>query len=401
MEWLEQDVCFARGFRAAGVSCGIKESGNKDLAMLISDEPCVAFGVFTQNTVVAAPVVWCRKVLQENAQNVRAVVVNSGNANACTGEQGHQDNLKIAQLASQLLGLQPKQVLVSSTGIIGHTLPMQKIEQGMPLAAQSLNNSQNDFAKAIMTTDTFPKKAAIKIVLSNGAEIRLGGCSKGAGMIHPNMATMLAYITTDLALPLSFQKSFAQMVKFSFNAITVDGDTSTNDSCIMLANASSGIHLDELGLEDRKLFLEALQQLMVRLAKLIVKDGEGATKFVTFRATGLASNDEALIAARKVAQSLLVKTALFGQDPNWGRILAALGTSGVEFNPAATEIWYEDVCLFKQGVPQNPEFATLKKITSRKEITITMNLGPGVGCAEAYTCDLSYDYVKINAEYTT
>jgi glutamate N-acetyltransferase / amino-acid N-acetyltransferase len=401
MEWFEQDVCFARGFKAAGVRCGIKDSGNHDLALLVSDLPSLAFGAFTRNTVVAAPVTWCRKVLQNNAANVQAVVINSGNANACTGLQGEADTEFMATKVAHSLGLQATQVLVSSTGIIGRTLPMTKVQQGIEDAAKGLQSSVNDFAQAIMTTDTFPKKAAIKIVLGGGQEVRIGGCSKGAGMIHPDMATMLAFITTDLGLPLGFQQHFSQMVQFSFNAITVDGDTSTNDSCIMLANAASGLHWDDLNEADRKLFTDGLQQLMNRLAKLIVLDGEGATKFVTFRAKGALSNYEALKAARKVAQSLLVKTALFGQDPNWGRILAALGTSGVEFDPSQVEIWYEDVCLFKQGTPQKPDSIRLKEVTSGKEITITMILGSGVGCADAYTCDLSYDYVKINAEYST
>ena len=393
-------VCFPKGFSAAGINAGIKPSGNLDLALLYSKEPARCFATFTKNQVQAAPILYDKEVLAvKNAIN--AVIVNSGNANACTGKQGYVDAVSMAELIEKELNLDKFSVLVSSTGVIGHTLPMKKISAAIPELVKNLSDEHSElFAKAICTTDTAIKIGAVSLHTAKG-EIRFGGSCKGSGMIHPNMATMLAYITTDLRLPEGFLTEFRTMVNESFNSITVDGDMSTNDTCILLANGQSGVFLSDLSITEQSNVRNALFELMKHLALQIVKDGEGATKRVEIEVCGARSKAEAMQVAKAIATSNLVKCALFGEDPNWGRILSSAGASGVAFPASKLSLYFEDTHLVKDGVPVKIAQEKLAEIVKRKEYKVSLDLCVGDFKASVYTCDLSYDYVKINAEYTT
>jgi len=393
-------VCFPKGFLAAGVKAGIKASGNLDLALLYSKEPARCFATFTKNQVQAAPVLYCKEVLSEK-EAVSAVIVNSGNANACTGEQGNADAASMALIAEKELGICARSVLVGSTGVIGHKLPMDKIKAAIPGLVKDLNESNSElFARAICTTDTIIKTGCVSVQTSQG-EIRFGGSCKGSGMIHPNMATMLAYITTDLKLPVDFSQEFKALVNESFNAITVDGDMSTNDTCILLANGQSGISLSDLSITDQSNVRAALFDLMKYLAVKIVEDGEGATKKVEIEVCGARNKSEAMQVAKSIATSNLVKCALFGCDPNWGRIVSSAGASGVAFAASNISLYFEGEQVVKNGMPTEISAGILKEIVKRKEYKISLDLGLGDSKVSVYTCDLSYDYVKINAEYTT
>lgn len=393
-------VCTPQGFYAAGIRAGIKASGNPDLALLWSERPARCFGVFTTNKVQAAPVLYDKEILAAGGL-VSGVIVNSGNANACTGPEGLRDAKRMAELTESALDLPAQSVLVCSTGVIGHCLPMDKIEAAIPVvrAALDLNGSES-FANAIMTTDTRNKTLGAEVQTELGL-VRIGGACKGSGMIHPNMATMLAYITTDLELPPDFAEEFRAWNDESFNAISVDGDTSTNDTCILLANGMSGINYRELGLSSQGDIRRAIASLMRELAIKIVRDGEGATKLVEIVVEGSRTRADALKIARFVATSNLVKCAMFGQDPNWGRILSSAGSSGGELDPNCTDLFFEEIEVLHNGRPLECEKAALREVVSRKEYKITLRLNLGTASASAFTCDLSYDYVKINAEYTT
>ncbi len=417
------------GFSFAGVAAGIKKTGALDLALIASDRPCAAAAVFTQNKFPAAPVLYDRALIAENPAGLRAVAINAGCANACTGDAGLADAAEMAALTEAALGLPPRSAAVMSTGVIGPRLPMPKIAAGLQAAARQLSpHGWEDAARAIMTTDTRPKVAFREV---NGA--RLFGMCKGAGMIHPNMATMLAAIVTDAAIePAVSQLMLRSAVDVSFNAISVDGDTSTNDTVLLLANGASGTPetrlLKEIG------FLEALTSLCTDLAQQIVRDGEGATKFIAIHVTGAASDEDAKKAAKAVANSPLVKTAFYGGDANWGRILAAVGYSGAAVEPDKTDLWIargvdgnaetgeqsdmgtgrsgeEETAGYEhsraalqlvragQPLPYSEEMASA--IFAEREISVKIALGLGNGHATVWTCDLSHAYVDINGHYRT
>jgi glutamate N-acetyltransferase/amino-acid N-acetyltransferase len=390
-----------RGFRASGLHCGIKKA-RKDLALVVSDVPASCGATFTQNRVPAAPVVLDKEQLARSPF-VRALVVNSGNANACTGARGMEDARMMISTTARALRLHESEVLVSSTGVIGQLLPMEKIAQGIPLAVQALSKEGGDAAaEAILTTDTFVKQLAVGTTL-NGVPVTLGGMAKGSGMIAPNMATMLAFMSTDAAVaPELLRRSLKRAVDRSFNRITVDGDTSTNDMALVLANGLAGNPMltseADPGHEE---FTAALEHLLVRLSKMIVMDGEGATKFVEITVGGAHSESDAVRAARAVANSNLVKTAINGEDANWGRIIAAVGNAGIEFQPEETEIYLGTVPILRRNYQVDFSEEEASKVLHEKEIAIRIQLNGGTSSATFWTCDLSKDYVAINANYRT
>jgi glutamate N-acetyltransferase/amino-acid N-acetyltransferase len=394
-------ITAAAGFSAAGVHCGIKKS-KKDLALVVSETLATAAGIFTQNKVVAAPVVLDREHLAMQPL-ARAIAVNSGNANACTGDQGLRDARAMAQKAARLVGARETEVLVSSTGVIGQHLPIAKVLSGIELAFAHVSRSgHKDAAEGIMTTDTFLKEAAVSFSL-DGSAVTVGGMAKGSGMIAPNMATMLAFVTSDVRIaPGVLQDVLRQTAHVSFNRITVDGDTSTNDMVLVLANGVAGnAEIRGPGDAGYREFASALETVMVKLSKMIVSDGEGATKFVEIRVTGARTEADADRAARAVANSSLVKTAIHGEDANWGRILAAVGYSGIDFDPAEVSIDFGKVPILRRhyGIAFSEEEA--KRVLQQKEIVVTIDLHQGTAGAVFWTCDLSKDYVAINANYRT
>ncbi len=393
MKWIKKSVCFPEGFKSSGIRCGIKKEG-LDLGLLCSDEPCRVAAVFTTNRVKAAPVIVSQRKLKEK-DLFRGVVVNSGNANCCTGMKGIEDAKEMAKLAARHLGIPEDEILVCSTGVIGEPLPMDKIREGIPLAVQALSEEDGDFSRSILTTDTHPKTLAVEVE-ERDFRFRIGGCAKGAGMIYPNMATMLAFITTDVELPADvLQKALKEAVNASFNRISVDGDQSTNDTVMLFSKTGR-----PLPSELYSRFKDALTRLCESLALMIVSDGEGATKVVKVVVEGAPSEEDAEKAARKIANSLLFKTALFGEDPNWGRIMGALGASGAEINPEIVDIYYDNIKLVSGGMLSSKKAEEeAKKIMKRDRIEIKVDLKLGKGRYHVWTCDLSYDYVRINAEY--
>lgn len=386
-----------RGFRASGIHCGIKRE-RADLALLVSDVPASAAGVFTTNRVQAAPVRYTRRAVA--AGRAQAIVINSGNANACTGEPGLEDAAEMALLSAAALGLDRDLVLVASTGVIGVPLPMEAIRRGIPMAAVTLEADGTAAAEAIRTTDKFPKTAACRLEIG-GVTVTIGGMAKGAGMIHPNLATTLCFLTTDAALPPAVLRGALQRaVAESFNSITVDGDTSTNDTVLLLANGQAGGAPITNG-EALTRFTAGLTLVAAELAKMVVKDGEGATKLVEIRVDGALSNAEAHQAAMTVANSLLVKTALHGGEPNWGRILAALGRSGVEMAEETTDVFFGELAIVRGGLGVPGVWDAAAAALEQKEVTIGIRLGVGNGAARAWTSDLSEEYVRINGSYTS
>ena len=400
MKMISGSVTAPKGFKAGGVSCGIKKNNQPDLALIVSDLPATAAGIFTTNKVQAAPVLLSKQHLQNG--HAQAIIANSGNANACVGPVGDQTALTMAETAGQLFKLKKEDVLVASTGVIGVQLPVAKIQTGLLQKSDIVSNTGGSAAaKAIMTTDTFPKEAAVEFEL-DGQTVKIGGIAKGSGMIHPNMATMLGFITSDAAIsPKMLQQALLEAGEHSFNRITVDGDTSTNDSLIALANGMAGNReIDVIG-PDYQLFLTGLTTVCLELAKMVAKDGEGATKLVEIKVTAAASEAEAVKLGKSIATSNLVKTAIFGEDANWGRILAAAGYSGVEFNPAQVDIYLGDLLVCQGGVGLEFDETQAKAILAQKELLISVHLGTGTNTASVWTCDLSYDYVKINGSYRT
>ena len=393
-------VTAAEGYRAAGVHSGIKFK-NADLALVVSQPPAAVAGTFTQNKVQAAPVKLCRARLAGGKAS--AIVINSGSANACTGPQGMLDAERTAQIAAQALGVPEATVFCCSTGTIGKPLPMDKIEVGIALAAASLSEHGGDAAaKAIMTTDAVDKQVAVEFRV-DGRVVRVGGMCKGAGMICPNMATMLGFITTDAAVEQpALQACLRAAVRKSFNRISVDNDQSTNDTVFLLANGVAGNSPLNPAHPDWALFCAAVTEVARELAFKIVKDGEGATRFVTVTVKGAASDADAAKATRAIANSLLVKTSWYGGDPNWGRVNAAVGYSGAEVDPDRVEIRFDGICAVRNGV-KAPEFALkeLEKILAQKAFGLEVDLHLGQGADTVYTCDCSIEYVKINSEYTT
>ena len=400
IETIGGGVATPKGFRAIGISAGIKATpGALDLALLVSEQPAAAAAVFTTNLAQAAPVTVSREHLARSGGVARAVVVNSGCANACTGESGLRDARAMTTDTAQLVGCPVEQVLVASTGVIGVALPIDKIRQGLPVAFHALGASDGSLAAhAIMTTDPFPKEAAARVGI-NGRDITIGGMAKGSGMIEPMMATMLAFVTTDAGVPKTLlDRALREVVNDTFNAITVDGDSSTNDSVMMLANGASGVTVDESSYD---VFADALRSVCLRLALGIVRGGEGATKLVTVNVTGAISSPEARKAAKAIANSLLVKTAIHGGDPNWGRLIAVAGRAGVGFELNRAQVMIGPIVLFKDGRPYDenaPEAASYLKNT---DIVVSVDLGVGHASSTVWTCDLSAEYVRINAEYRT
>jgi glutamate N-acetyltransferase / amino-acid N-acetyltransferase len=408
------------GFTFAGVAAGIKKTGASDLALIVSDRPCSAAATFTRNAFPAAPVLYDRALVAENAAGLRAVAINAGCANACTGEVGLADAEAMAGLTEAALGLPPRSAAVMSTGVIGPRLPMDRIAAGIRQAVGELSTDGWDAAAhAIMTTDTRPKTAFREI---DG--VRIFGMCKGAGMIHPNMATMLAVIVTDAVIePALLAESLSQAVDVSFNCISIDGDMSTNDTVLLLANGAADLKLEAGSsktltstLASTSAFASALTSLCTDLAQQIVRDGEGATKFITIRVEGAASDAEARAAAKAVANSPLVKTAFYGGDANWGRILAAVGYSGATVDPGKADLWItagtgdgdtetrghgDALQLVRAGQPLSYSEEAASAIFAGPEITVAIKLGLGDGQATVWTCDLSHDYVSINGHYRT
>ena len=395
-----------KGFKSVGMHIGLKKS-KKDLAVIFSETPAIAAAVYTTNTVKAAPILWCQK-LTENKSKIRAIVVNSGNANACTGSHGYLHTEITAEAAAKFLGVQPNEVLVASTGVIGVPLPIETILSGLKKACPLISSGEQgalDAATAIMTTDTFPKEIAVELEI-DGKPVRIAGIAKGSGMIHPNMATMLAFITTDADITENMlELALSETVADTYNMISVDGDTSTNDMVAVLANSEADNTL--IDKEDEKYFLfrDALYIVNRHLAQQIIKDGEGASKFLEVAVNGAVSQPDARLIAKSVISSSLVKTAFFGEDANWGRILCAMGYSGGYFDQSKTNITFESsagtITLMRDGLPIKFDEVQAKKILKENEIRILINLADGDSQATAWGCDLSYEYVKINGEYRT
>lgn len=398
---IQGGITAPKGFKAAGVKAGIKKSGKEDVAVIYSESPASAAAVFTTNAMAASAVQVSREVAAKG--KARAIVVNSGNANACTGEQGLADAREMAEMTASLLELAADEVFVASTGIIGVFLPLDKVKSGIKKAVAELSVAGYDKALAgIMTTDTFPKVTAYEFGVG-GVTGRVAGIAKGAGMISPNMATLLSFITTDVAIaPAALKQALAEAVNFSFNSITVDGDMSTNDTCAILANGQAGNKTIENANDPAYgEFVAALTAALTDLAKLVVRDGEGATKFIEIKVTGAASYQEAKTAAMAIAKSPLVKTAFFGQDPNWGRILCAAGYSGAKMDPAKASLALGGIVVAKGGMNAAADPKVLGPVMAAKDILVEVDLGVGSAAATVWTCDFSYEYVKINADYST
>ena len=399
-------VTSAKGFRAAGVPAEIKYKGRNDVALIVADEPCAAAAVFTTNKVAAAPVLYDREVVRSG--RIQAILANSGCANACTGEEGLKDAKLSALVTAGELGIDPKLVLVASTGVIGRRIPMDRLLAGMKAAKAALGcTAAHGLAaeQAVMTTDTKPKQAAVTCTIG-GRKVTIGGMSKGSGMIEPNMATMLGFITTDAAVsPRLLKRALQLAIGKSFNRLVVDGDESTNDSVFLLASGKAGnkkIENSSSSTKDFNIFVEALTAVTTSLAKQMATDGEGATKFVTVTVKGARSEKEAERAARSVAKSPLSKTSWFGRDPNWGRVLAAVGYSGADVVDMKAEVFYDKVWAFRFGkIADEKQLAKLAAVMKKDEFTVTVDLHLGSAEASIYTCDFSLDYVHINADYTT
>ena len=388
------------GFFTGSTSCGLKKYGKPDICIIHTPNTSVCSGVFTTNKFQAAPVILDRQKIQENC-GIRAIVVNSGIANACTGKTGMENTVKTAKIASDIMGIKENEVLVSSTGVIGKQLPMEKIENGIKKSYAALDpEGGSGAAEAILTTDLIKKEIAVKIDLGEGKEIIVGGIAKGSGMIEPNMATMLAFIGTDAKISKSLlDKALKNANLVSFNSISVDGCQSTNDSVIVMANGNSGIDMDKETEENYEKFTAGLIYLMKYLAKKIVMDGEGATKFIEISVSGASDDLQAKTSALKIANSNLFKTAIFGQDLNWGRINAALGASGCEMDPDNIDIFLGGEKIVEGGIGIDIEKKKAKKLLSKKEIQIAIDLKNGKGAWTIWTSDLSFDYIKINALY--
>jgi glutamate N-acetyltransferase/amino-acid N-acetyltransferase len=392
-------VTLPKGFRAAGVHCGIKAQ-KLDLGILVSDCPAASAGRFTLNRFASGPVLLCQEHLAK--KDVRAVVVNSGISNAATGERGLADAHRMAEIGAQSLGLEHHQVLVSSTGVIGQFLPMDKIELGILDASERLETGRDErFLQAIMTTDTRMKYAVRRFQLGRNP-VCLGGLVKGAGMIHPNMATMLAYLTTDAAIrPSALNQALGIAVQETFNRLSVDGDTSTSDSVILLANGAAGN--EEVGVDHPEFysFVHELRELCLDLVRQLARDGEGATHLVRVVCEAAFNPVDAAEVAKAISTSLLVKTAIFGRDPNWGRIIMAVGNTQAHFDPNRVRVWLAGILLFENGLAAAFDRGEVSRAMGQDEVEIRVNLAAGKASATVYTCDLSYDYVRINAEYHT
>jgi glutamate N-acetyltransferase/amino-acid N-acetyltransferase len=390
-------VTYAKGFLAGAASGGVKHGKKErlDVALIWSERPCTSAAVFTRNEVIAAPCVVTRRHV--GLGGVRAIVVNSGNANACTGEQGERDAVAMAEAAAQRLEVRPEEVAVASTGVIGVPLPVQRIQEAVSEVRLAVEG-WDDASRAIMTTDTRPKVAEREVRLPSGT-VRIGGIAKGAGMIHPDMATLLAFITTDADVPRDvLTAALRPAVDATFNAISVDGDTSTNDTVLVLANGASGV---SVGVGEADAFALGVHEVCRELALAVVADGEGVTKVFEVHVSGAATDGDARLAARTVTNSNLVRTAIHGADPNWGRILAAAGRSGARVDASRATVRIADIAVFASGSPRPYDDAAVRALFASPHIAISLELGLGSGSAVAWGADLSAEYVRINAEYTT
>ena len=407
MKQIPGGVCAAQGFRAAGLHVGVKTHNinKKDVALIVSDVDCAAAAVFTKNVVQAAPIHVSRAHLADG--RARAIIANSGNANACA-PMGEENALRMCQAAANAIGCGAEDVLVSSTGVIGQTLRVEVIEQGVPQLCALLERSDaasDAAAHAIMTTDTVKKEAAVETTVG-GKTVRIGGIAKGSGMIHPNMGTMLCFLTTDCAIsPGMIREALLETAAVSFNRISVDGDTSTTDTCCVLANGLAGNPEITEKNEDYAAFLAALQDICVRLARMMAKDGEGAKHLITCTVSGARDAQQAETVSKSVISSTLTKAAIFGCDANWGRVLCAMGYSGETFDPEQVDVCFASsagtvaVCEKGRGLPFDEELA--KKILTEDEVEILIRMGEGNGACTCWGCDITYDYIKINGDYRT
>ncbi|MBN1623247.1 MAG: bifunctional glutamate N-acetyltransferase/amino-acid acetyltransferase ArgJ [Clostridia bacterium] len=386
------------GFMASGVSAGIKKDGTLDIALLYSETPASAAAVFTRNRVKGHSLLYSMENIRNGTK--RCIFINSGNANACIGEQGIEDAKTIADICSSEFLINKSDVLTASTGVIGFPLPMDKVIPGIKTAAKNLSREGGSMAaRAIMTTDTYSKEYAVEIDI-DGKNVRIGGMAKGSGMIHPNMATMIAVLTTDAAIePDSLNNLVRYTADISFNRISIDGDTSVCDTMMCLANGTSGFYLDEKNYSGYQIFKEAFTKVCIELAKMIVLDGEGATKLLEIKVLNALDKNSAERAARAIANSPLVKTAFYGEDANWGRILTAAGYSGAKFNPSFTTIKIGSLLMFKNGRAAGFDEKIALEILKKKEIVITVDFGEGQFNETIWTCDLSHKYVDINSHY--
>ena len=394
-------VAAALGFRAAGVAAHIKYANRRDFALIVSDRPAQAAGLFTTNAVAAAPVRLGRERLAGG--RLRAIAVNTGFANACTGETGMENARAMSRLVSRALGIPDEETLVCSTGVIGMPLPMDRIAAGVELARAALGRSSGtEAATAIMTTDTVPKQHAVRFLV-DGHPVTVGGMCKGAGMIEPYLATMLAFITTDAAVaPGDLRDALRAAVEVSFNRVIIDNDRSTNDTAVVMANGASAAPALSPAHPAWPRFTAALTAVCTELARQMVMDGEGVTKFVTLRVTGARSPDDAQLAGRAIARSMLVKTSWYGLDPNWGRVIAAVGYSGAAVEESRVRIRYGEILAFDRGrVADAATRAALKEVMRNRAFEVGVDLGLGDGACTLFTCDLTRDYVNINADYTT
>ncbi len=393
----EDKLMSPKDYRATGLACGVKADGVKDMALIVSDRPASAAGVFTTNLVQAAPVHLNREHLASGS--AQAILVNSGNANACTGERGQANARHEAKLVADALALPPKDILINSTGVIGVQLPMDAIESGILTAVETLGSGWDEASEAIMTTDTVPKRASASLDIG-GKTVTIAGMAKGSGMIAPDMATMLCFVVTDAGVsPADLKSALSQASRRSFNCVTVDGDMSTNDTILVMANDAA--ETGQLAGTDLETFTATLEQVCISLAKQVARDGEGATKLITIRVAGAPDEDAGRTVGLSVANSNLVKTAVFGRDPNWGRILCAMGYAGVAFNPEDATVSMAGIPIYADGAGLAFDHDSAVDALGADDIAIDIDLRSGSAESVIYTCDLTYDYVRINAEYTT
>ena len=405
MKIIDGGVTAAKGFEAAAAAAGIKYQDRTDMALIYSEKPCKAAGAFTTNVVKAAPVKWDREIIEKKLRP-QAVIVNSGIANACTGEEGMECCRKTAETAARELDVDAESVLVGSTGVIGMQIPMDRIEKGIhTLAAEKKADRESGAAaaKAIMTTDTRPKEAAVTFEI-NGKTVTIGGMAKGSGMIHPNMCTMLSFITTDAKISgKALRKALRADVEDTYNMISVDGDTSTNDTVLLLANGMAGNDKIRYGTPEYEIFCQALHYINETLAKKMAGDGEGATALFEAKITGAQTREQAKVLAKSIVCSNLTKTAIAGHDANWGRILCAMGYSGAEFDPEKVTLFFESsagkIKIIENGVAVEYSEEKATEILSQPEVTVTADIGEGQVQAAAWGCDLTHEYININADY--
>ncbi len=407
MKQIDGGVCAAKGFKATGIEVGIKanHAGKKDMAMIYAEVPCRAAGTFTTNLVKAAPVIWDKKIVSES-EYAQAVIINSGIANACTGKQGYSYCKDIAAKVQEVAGIPEDSVLVASTGVIGKQLPMDKIQKGIEMLYPNLDGSTDSAtlaAEAIMTTDTISKQIAVQVEIG-GKTVTVGGMCKGSGMIHINMCTMLGFITTDVNISKQMlQTALSETITDTFNMVSVDGDTSTNDTVLLLASGLAGNDEIMEQNQDYEAFKQALTEVSTYLSKQIAGDGEGATALFEVKAINAATKEDAVSLSKSIVTSSLTKAAIYGHDANWGRILCAMGYSGVAFNPETVDIYFESkagkIKIVEDGVATDYSEEEATKILSEKEVTAIADVKMGTASATAWGCDLTYDYVKINADY--